>query len=87
MLNYGVYANSGATTSSRKSTKRVGTETIDIKATIGPMGDAETSEVGKEGDRNYKPPGYQFLDMLDGSSKLAYASTAALVALVANTLY
>lgn len=87
MLNYGVYANSGQSTSSRKSTKKVDGETVTVKATVGPMGDKETSGSGKEGDKNYKPPGYQFLDMLDGSSKLVFASSAALFALAANTLY
>jgi len=87
MLNYGIYANSGKTTSSRATTKKVDKETVPVKGTVGPLGDTEKSAYGEEGKKGYRPPGFQFIDMLDGSSILVYASSSALFALAANTLY
>lgn len=59
MLNYGVYKDSTATTSSRATTKREAGKTVpDKKATIGGVGDTNKSEYGKKGATNYRPEGY-----------------------------
>ena len=87
MLNYGVYDSSTGTSKVSAKTKSVGGKRVPVKAVIGPMGDKSTSSSGKEGEKTYRPPAYQFLDFLDGSSRLMYASSAAIIALATNTLY
>merc|ERR1712070_1175118 len=86
MLNYGVYRSSSGTTAMPKTTKTEKGKTVPVKAVIGPKGDTDRAEYGKEGSSGYRPAGYQYLDFLDGSVKL-YASSAAVIALAASTLY